>query len=657
MMSEPGREVFFNIEQIVLMYAFLGISLLFFFAGVWRRLVILRKGKGKFSDFLSLDNVKRALRDIFSHRTIRRDNRRSGLAHMGMFYGFSLLFAGTLVVMLDHDFGVPLMRGYFYLVFQSLMLDLGGLMLLAGVLVMGYRRYARRLERLSPSRAGDAVLPALVLIIVLTGFALEGLRLELTADPWAIWSPVGLVVGKVLSALLEPSSLAGVHRQLWWFHLLIVLSLIAAMPYTKIWHMLAAPLNILIRPENRTRLRTADLNTYLVVPVEPAATFSKQDLFDVDACVQCGRCQQVCPAYNSGKPLNPKNLIRDLHDTVYAFAPEKVKSLHGGDYDQELWSCTTCAACVEVCPVMVGHVDKVIELKRYAVMASARFPDAYRDVFRNLESFGDPLGKGAVLRDEWIEGTKAIKLRQNEPVDVLFWAGCMGALFDEDSRDVLRSAVSVLEKAGLTVGVLGSGELCCGDPARRMGNEYLYREMAERNMAVFDQLGVSKIVTNCPHCFNTLKNEYAELGFSAEVYHMVDMANGLLSDGKLRVTKKNEHPMTFHDSCYLGRHNGIYEQPRQLYQAVSDRPLIEMERSRENSQCCGAGGGNVWCGASVGQRMETLRLEQAVATGAESLASSCPFCRIMLDSAAKQSEGGKPFVVKDLIQLVDMSCE
>lgn len=659
MMGEPGRVVFFNIDQIGLMYGLLGVSLAIFVLGVRRKVNILRRGQGQFSACFAPDNLKRAFRDIISHRKIRKQKRGTGIAHMGMFYGFSLLFVGTLVVMLDHDFGLPLMRGYFYLIFQSLILDLAGLALIFGVLAMGYQRYVRRIDRLSPSRPRDAVLPALVLIVAVSGFMLEGLRLEITADPWAAWSPVGLLFGRMFGAVVEPASLVELHRQVWWFHLVVVLSSISVVPYTKLWHMVAVPANILLRSGPRTGLRTAELETYFAAPADPAATFTKHDLFDVDACVQCGRCQEVCPAHNSGKPLNPKVLIRDLHDSVYASTAQGVKSLHGGDYDSSLWSCTTCAACVEVCPAMVDHVGKVVELKRFAVMASSRFPDAYRDVFRNLEIYGDPMGKGALLRDEWIEGAKVVKLSEHEPasVDVLFWAGCMGALFDEDSRKVLRSAVSVLDKAGLTVGVLGSAELCCGDPARRMGNEFLYRKLAARNIDMLQRLGITRIVTNCPHCFNTLGREYAELGFEAEVFHMVDMANTLIRDGRLKVSRKNEQVMTFHDSCYLGRHSGIYDQPRELYKAVSDRPIIEMERSRESSQCCGAGGGNVWCGASVGQRMETIRLEQAVSTGAESVASSCPYCRVMLDSASKQRSGEKPFAVKDLIEIVDMSCE
>ncbi|MFO1376295.1 MAG: heterodisulfide reductase-related iron-sulfur binding cluster [Steroidobacteraceae bacterium] len=650
----PTREVYFNIEGASALYAFAVVAFAVFGFGVWRRVRAWRRGRGVSRGDQPGRRLQALFRGAALHERLLARYRGAGLFHLGIFWGFVLLLAGTTVVFVHEDLGLRIMQGAFYLYFQSLVLDLAGALFLVAVVAASVHRYVRRPQRLAPARAHDVLALAFLFVILVTGFLIEGARIRLTGDPWAAWSPVGNGVGGLLAGVLDPGGLRGLHRGLWWFHLVIVLSFIAWLPYSKLLHAVTAPANLYLQDLGpKGALRPLELRAVGPLGAGTLPEFTWKDLLDLDACTECGRCEDQCPATASGKPLSPKKLILNLQALQRRSGADGGAPLDTAVTDAELWACTTCRACTEACPVMIEHVDKVVEMRRHRVLEEGRFPAEYRTVFRNLEVYGDPLGRGRARREEWATGMKVERVRDGAPVDVLFWTGCMGALYDERSRQTVAAAARVLDKAGVRYAILGREESCCGDPARRMGNEYLFQQFAGRNIETFKRHGVRRIVTQCPHCFNTLKNEYAAFGADLEVTHIAELGARLIREGQLQPKAKPTEGLTYHDPCYLGRHNAVYDEPRAVLQGMLERPIAEMPRSREKSACCGAGGGNVWCGTSIGQRIEEQRIEEAMATAADGVVTSCPFCEIMLDSAAKQKGLGQSFRVLDVVEVLD----
>ncbi len=649
----PTRELYFNIEGAAWVYALLGVALVIFGWGVLRRLRGWLRGQPVNRSDSPRQRLEALLRGAALHERLLARYRGAGLFHLAFFWGFVVLFIGTTVCFL-HELGVPLMQGSFYLYFQSLALDVFGALFLIAVLAAVAHRYLRRPPRLKPDRPADALALVFLSVILVTGFLIEGARIQLTQDPWAAWSPVGNGTGWLLASVRDPSELQVLHRSLWWFHLVVVMGFIAWIPYSKLFHMFTAPANIYLQNRGaKGALRPLELRPEGPLGAGSLRQFTWKDLLDLDACTECGRCQDQCPATASGKPLSPKKLILDLRALQRSAGENGGAPLDTAVTDAELWACTTCRACSEACPVLIEHVDKVVEMRRHRVLAEGRFPAEYRQVFKNLEVFGDPLGRGRALREEWAEGLKIRRASDGESAEVLFWTGCMGALYDDRSRKTLAAGARVLEKAGVDFAILGREESCCGDPARRMGNEHLFRQLAERNIEAFRRRGVRRIVTQCPHCFNTLKNEYADQGADLEVVHVAELGARLIREGRLQTKTKLDELVTYHDPCYLGRHNAVYDEPRAVLGEALERDITEMPRSREKSACCGAGGGNVWCGTSIGRRIEEMRIDEAVATGAAGVVTSCPFCEIMLDSAAKQKGLGTSFRVMDVVEVVD----
>lgn len=651
----PTREILFNVEHVGAMYALFIASATIFGWGIASHVRRWRRGRSTSLAGSPLARIIGLFRDgLLWQRPLRR-YRRSGVLHLVLLWAGLVLVAGTTVCFVHADLGLPIMQGQFYLYFQSLALDVAGALLIAALLGLLGQRYLARPARLQRSTRRDALALAAPFVIAITGFLLEGARIQLTADPWAAWSPVGNAVGYALGAMLDAPSLQSFHRTVWWLHAVLVFGTIAWLPHSKLLHAITAPTNILLRREEpKGALAPMHLQDDTEVPADGVEQFTWKDLLDLDACTECGRCDDNCPAALAGKPLKPRNLILGLRDLMQKGAGDATTaSVVPAD---ALWACTTCRACTESCPVNIEHVDKIVQMRRQRVLGESRFPAEYQKVFRNLEVFGDALGKGPLLREQWLEGTHVRRVGagdDGEPVELLFWAGCMGSLYDERSRNTLATAVRVLEKGGVNVSVLGREESCCGDPARRMGNEYLFETLARKNLETFANRSVRKVVTHCPHCFNTLKNEYRQFGAELEVVHLNELVAELVRSGRLDVRTKLDETFTYHDPCYLGRHNDVFEAPRNVVSAALRDPILEMEHSRTRSACCGAGGGNVWCGVSVGKRLEENRIEEAVATGATGVATSCPFCTVMLDSAARQKGVEHSFRVKDVIELVD----
>lgn len=658
------RPIYWHISHTWVMYVLLIIAVAISAYGFWRRVRVWRKlGRPASFSGLIIGRLMHLWRHVGLHARLRRE-RAAGLMHLAIMWSMVLLFIGTLVVMAEEDFGIPIMRGMFYLVFQKLTLNLAGAFLAVGLAVALVRRYVLRVPRLAQSRGGPANDPTDALslfwpfLILLQGFALQAIRLAATQDPFAVWSPVGYALAIPISHLSEPT-LIKAYQISWWFHLTTVLGWIAWLPYGKMIHIFLAPTNVLLgnieaRPrhpqpidfENATQLGAARLTD-----------FTWKDMLDLDACTACGRCEAACPAHASGAPLSPRNLILNIRDHMHAAdggasAADGLPLLAGNVIASEtIWSCLTCGACVEECPVQVEHVPKIAEMRRFLTMEQSDVPETLQETLKSLEDRGHPYKAARHGRADWSKGLNLIQAGNGEEFDVLYWVGCTAA-FDPRAQKVARSFVQLMHMAGMRVAILGDQESCCGDPARRAGHEYLYDMFARSNVDQLNEIAPQKIVTACPHCFNALGREYRDFGGEYSIMHHSQMLSNLINEGKLKVAAEVAKRITYHDPCYLGRYNREFDAPRDMIVSAG-ADLVEMELSRSKSFCCGGGGGHAFMttGGS-GPRVNQLRAEQASATGAEILATSCPFCLRMMEDGVSAIAGIDNMSVRDVAEIL-----
>lgn len=653
----PTREVYWNISHVWLMYVLLIPTFVIFTYGFYRRCRLWRLGKAEERSDAILERLKGLFVYGFGQARLLR-SRYAGLFHLFFFFGFGVLFIGTLVVLVHEDLGLRIMQGNFYLYFQSLALDLFGLLAIFGIVMAAHHRYVLKTPRLNNSWQ-DALILGFLLVILLTGFMVEGLRIIGTRDRWAQWSPVGWVAGRFFEVLLPADMFGPLHAFLWWFHLILVFALIAWLPYSKLLHIFTSMANIYFRSlEPRGRmLRPVDMGA-ATFGVNKLYQFTWKDLLDLDACTECGRCQDACPAYATDKPLSPKNLILDLCHDLHAQnlrheSRETGPSIMGRVIKEEtVWACTTCMACMEECPVFIEQVPKIVDMRRHLVMEEGRLPSSMEQALRNLETRGHPYTGLSSSRLDWCQGLNLRVLCEGERTDYLYWVGCSTSL-NARNQKVARTFSRLLQRAGVDFAILGEKEYCSGDPARRMGNEYLFDMLARRNIEILQSHNVEKIVTTCPHCFNTLKNEYPRLGGNFTVYHHSHILSKLVSEGRLKASDKIDATVTYHDSCYLGRYNDIYEEPRKLITAVAGSGPAEMEQCRKRSFCCGAGGGLMWSEEPNSKRINNARTEQALKTGAGIVSVACPFCMTMMEDGIKTLQADQAVAVLDIAELLE----
>jgi Fe-S oxidoreductase/nitrate reductase gamma subunit len=577
-----------------------------------------------------------------------------GLAHGLFFWGFFLLFLGTCLIVAQADFtdllfGVKFLKGHFYLLF-SVVLDLAGLVAVVMLGGLFIRRYLVRPEGLE-TKKDDAIMHGLLFAILLSGFVIEGARMAVTelGTPLAIWSPVGLLFAKGLAGMPE-ASLRSVHILIWWFHLLLVMAFIILIPFTKFRHIFTTGLNYLFSDLGPTgKLVSLDLED------EEAESFGAstitdltwKDIFDTDACTQCKRCQDRCPACNTDKPLSPMKIVNQIGDV--AFGNPESNLIEACDKDA-IWSCTTCLACQEICPASIEHVKKIVDMRRNLVLMEGEFPgEEVMAAMEQAEVNGNPLGLGYASRGDWAQELGIKPLAEDPYVDILYFVGCY-ASFDRRNIEIAKSFVKLCQAAGIKVGILGKEEKCCGEPMRKMGNEYLYQTLAQENIELIKGYNVKKVVTTCPHCFNTLAKDYRDLDFEIEVETYTVFLEQLLKAGKLKLNAQ-EMTCTYHDSCYLGRHNDIYDAPRAIVKAAGGQ-ILEMDKNRSEAFCCSAGGGRIMAEEKLGDRINIKRVEMAVETGASTLLSNCPFCLTMFEDGIKGANVEEKLNTKDIAEIL-----
>jgi Fe-S oxidoreductase len=565
-----------------------------------------------------------------------------GVVHALIFWGFVVLFPTIVMAFLgavDRDWTLPWLghQGWFFL-----LVDVFCVLVLVGVASALVIRKVQRPARFEGSHLGEAdLILGLIALIVTTLLCWHASQIALGINEWPqTWSPVS----DAIASLMDDGDWLEMRERIFvWLHVLTILGFLVYLPRSKHLHIATAAINVWFgRTRARGRLEPLDFDvedeTALRLGAGTLADLTWKQVVDTMSCTECGRCQDVCPAWATGKDLSPKLLIMGLRDRLFAEGPavlaggEASALVPGAVTDDVVWDCVTCGACIHECPVSIEHVDHIVDLRRSLVMVDARFPGEAATMLRDVERASNPWGKPQAERAAWADGLEIRVLQQGDPApEILYWVGC-AASFDERARATARATATLLRKAGLDVAILGPREGCTGDPSRRMGDEYTFQAQARQNVGTLDAAGVTKIVTSCPHCFNTIGNEYPDFGGRYDVVHHTELLSDLVRDGRLAPVAGKE-AITYHDSCYLARHNDVVAAPRELVGRIG-RPL-EMARSGKRTFCCGAGGAHMWM-EERGRPINEERAREAAATGAATLAVACPFCTMMLDDGMKQ---------------------
>lgn len=675
--ATPSREALWNIEGSWLVYPCFLLVLVVAAYFFWRRYRLWKIGRPLERGDRPLERLKGAFVDALLQVTVVKE-RGVGLAHLGMYVGMAVMVVATASYAVQVDLGLDIAKGDYYLYVLALGTDIAGLAFCIAMVACIVRRAAGRNPSLE-TKPADIVVLAWLLVIGVTGFVVEGLRIVGTNDPWAAWSPIGNLFAPLFAGL-SAEQVSTVHQVLWWFHMAIAFGILAYWMYSKLVHVLLVPATVYCRPlEPKGTLPYVDLEDEELEEfgVGKLEDFTWKDLLDAEACVRCGRCETVCPAHGSGKPLSPKDLMQALDAHLGERGPlvraERRAEAAGGAFEpteeqcavlgkalvgdvvapEALWSCTTCGACMEACPALLEHVPKVVGMRTYQVSMESAFPSEAKAAFRNLETNGNPWGLGWQSRMAWAEGLDVPTLADRPQAEYVYWPGCSGA-YDARNRKVSRALVALLRHAGVDFAVIGPEEKCCGDAARRMGNEFLYYQLATENIETLNAYGAKKIIVQCPHCAQALERDYPQLGGRFEVVRHAQLLERLVAEGRLPGAERAGaqaafERVTYHDSCYLGRYADVYDEPRAVVKACGAQ-VVEMERTREKSFCCGAGGGRMWLEEREGRRMNVLRAEQARDTGADAVATACPFCLSMLEDGLASQDDALP--VRDIAELL-----
>jgi len=661
----PTERVLFGLSGTLLFGLLLLLSVVAFVFSASRRIRVLAAGapEPRF-DRIPL-RIRRTLEYAFAQKRMFRDVY-AGTFHILIFSGFVVLTVRTIELVVEGLFPgfvlLPGMAGNFY----TLAKDVFEVLVLLGVAMAVFRRLFARPARLDLTLDAWVVLILIALLVKADLFA-EGAKVALEPSLASRWSPAVDAVARALAGS-SPAALQRLFEASWWTHLAVVLFFLNYLPYSKHFHIFTAVPNIFfMKLDPPGRLATPDLEKSERFGASRVEDLSWKSMLDGYACTECGRCREVCPTVLTAKPLDPRLFIAAVRDAVYEATPAILaassgrgngdaghgrRDLIGGWISEDtIWACTTCGYCTSACPVfIIPTVDKIVEMRRYLVLDKADFPKEMQTAFRGMETNGNPWGMAAAARADWAKDLPVVTMAEAEGknVEVLFWVGCAGS-YEDRAKKVSRALVELLGAAGVSFAILGTEETCNGDSARRMGNEYLFQVLAQQNVETLNGYGVKKIVTNCPHCLNVIKNEYPDFGGRYEVLHGTELVSRLIAEGRLRMGNAIPESITFHDPCYLGRYNGVYDAPRRILEAIPGLTLRELPRARERGLCCGAGGGRMWMEEKLGSRVNQTRMKEIAEAGTDAVGVSCPFCMVMIGNAREEiGASTQPFDVLEL---------
>ena len=655
----PIRDTFWNIPHWaeIAQYVAAFLTMAIFVAGVICRVLRWRQGRPEKRSGNFWQRIWSLVIQVFAQRRTL-DEKFPGIMHFSIFWGMFVLAIGTALATVDWDvthlfFGFQILTGWFYISFE-LMLDVLGLLAVLGLGMAIQRRYFTRPDRLQnfPVKkvvGDDAFVLIMLSFIVLSGYLTEGLRIAVTQPEWAVWSPMGNAVAVVFLSMGDPTNQT-LHLVIWSLHILTAFVVLASLPFTKLFHIISVPANIYFRSmEPAGKLSAANMENG--AGVKEWKQFTWKQLLDFDSCTRCGRCQDVCPAYASSQILSPRNMMVKLD--AHLWQKTNGHTLHGDVVSaDELWACTTCRACVQVCPAFIDHVTTYVDMRRHLVDKGS-MDKMLQDALANLGRYGNSFGQSDRMRAKWTQGVQpAVKDARREAVEYLWFVGDY-ASYNATLTDTTRKTADVFQRTGLNFGILFDGERNAGNDVRRVGEEGLFEMLADKNSQALAKCKFETIVTTDPHSYNTLKNEYSWNGNHPNILHYAELLDQMIASGQIKFSKKLGYKVTYHDPCYLGRYNGIYDAPRRVIEATGCE-LVEMPRHGDRAFCCGAGGGRIWMDEKdVKERPSESRIREAIAlNGVQAFVVACPKDLTMYRDAVKTTGNEKDMLVKDLIELV-----
>jgi len=649
----------------IITFAFFGYSV----NNLIKYLKVAKKKDDRFDDIPT--RLKRVWNIAFAQTKLLREPL-AGLLHLLIFWGFVLFIFAVLESIIQgfySSFSLSFL-GAFYSVI-TLVQDVFGLLVIGSVLLSLYRRYIQKVPRLQVDKHGMKDAAFILILIMFIVISMYGQNASGFANNGMMYHPYELrPISSFLAGIFfngPTGSTLLLYEVFWWMHVLMIFGFLNYLPYSKHLHILTSIPNVFFANLDpvRNTLKKIDLEdenaeTFGVADIEQ---FSWKQILDGYSCTECGRCTWNCPANIVGKSLSPRELIVDIRKRTFDKAPLIVEGktegelyektlIHNYISDKVLWQCTTCLACVQECPVMIEHVDSIVDMRRNLVLTESEFPPQLNSVFKSLETNYTPWVFNAADRAAWAEGMNIKTMAEDKDGEILFWVGCAGS-FDERYKKVTKAFAAIMQKAGVDFRILGTEEKCNGDTARRLGNEYLSQMMMRENIETMNNYGVKKVVTACPHCFHSLKNEFPQFGGNYEVTHHTVFIEELIAKGKIQIKEESEnHKVTYHDSCYLGRYNNIYDAPRNSLSKVAGLDIVEMKRNKSKGFCCGAGGGRMFLEDDEGGRINEERTREALETKADTIASACPFCMTMMTDGVKHFEKTDEVAVKDIAEII-----